>query len=290
MKRKMLTIVTLLVLALIVGALNIPVMATEFKGATVTDDTAADTKLEAGVETPTITSKVNGDKQEVEVVYTVAALKIVTGEVEDRPEGYAWVGVKVAKPTGATKGIEDDEDKTEYEGESFNQYFGVNLKKLQEAVENGTGYISYTKTYTWQYDAEATEVKTTTLTVKIKAEGVTLADKDGEDKTLWNQDEYNTYKLEVKLEELRTELEKQGLAQAEIEKRLELAENLLAKEDLTLEQLKTKLAELTKPVEEAKPTEKDDTPKTGVVDVALIASVVAMISVAGIVTVKKYNK
>lgn len=42
------------------------------------------------------------------------------------------------------------------------------------------------------------------------------------------------------------------------------------------------------PVDEAE--EKDPTPKTGAIDVALVASVVAMISVAGIVTVKKYSK
>ncbi len=47
------------------------------------------------------------------------------------------------------------------------------------------------------------------------------------------------------------------------------------------------------PVEEPaeeKPAEKDDTPKMGTIDVALISSVVAMVSVAGIVTVKKYSK
>ncbi len=38
------------------------------------------------------------------------------------------------------------------------------------------------------------------------------------------------------------------------------------------------------------PAEKDDTPTTGSVDVALIATVIAMVSVAGIVAVKKYNK
>ena len=42
--------------------------------------------------------------------------------------------------------------------------------------------------------------------------------------------------------------------------------------------------------EAEEPEEKDPTPKTGLVDVALVASVVAMISVAGIVTVKRYSK
>ncbi len=42
--------------------------------------------------------------------------------------------------------------------------------------------------------------------------------------------------------------------------------------------------------EEPVAEEKDNTPKTGIIDVALIASVVAMVSVAGIVTVKKYSK
>ncbi len=39
-----------------------------------------------------------------------------------------------------------------------------------------------------------------------------------------------------------------------------------------------------------KTPEKDSTPDTGLVDVALVASVVAMVSVAGIVAVKKYSK
>ncbi len=39
-----------------------------------------------------------------------------------------------------------------------------------------------------------------------------------------------------------------------------------------------------------KPAEQDGTPKTGLVDVALVSTVVAMTTLAGIVVVKKYNK
>ncbi len=301
MKKKILTIVTLLVVSLIIGVIGTTVMAAELAEATVVDATKEDTKLATEIKEPTITSNTNGSEQTIEVVYTIAALKIIDGNDADRPDGYGWIGVNVKRPDGATKGVENDG--TVYEANAFDQFFGINVEKLQKAVEDGTGYISYTKSYDWKYDDDNTGVTKTTLIVKIKAEGVTLQDKDdseSDDKTLWNKDEYVTYKLEV----LEEELKEQGLAQKDIEERLQIAEELLADQDLTIEQLKAQIAELTaekeapseveKPVEEDNtsktPEEKDNTPKTGVVDVALISSVVSMISVAGIVTVKKYSK
>ncbi len=293
MKKKILTIATLLVVALIIGILGTTVMAADLAGATAEDATQDDTRLDAGVKISSNESKINGDKQNIEVVYTVASLKVLGTNEEDRPDGYGWIGVKVTCPEGAKKGIENDKDKTEYNAPSFNQYFGINVAKLQKAVEDGTGYISYTKSYTWQYDAEPKGVTTTTLTVKIKAEGVTLQDKDDSvsaDKTLWNKDEYVTYKLEVLAEELK----EQGLSQKDIEERLQIAEELLADHDLTIQELKAKLAELTEEKEEPTSTEtpakKDDTPKMGTIDVALITSVVAIVSAAGIVAVKRYSK
>ncbi len=73
-----------------------------------------------------------------------------------------------------------------------------------------------------------------------------------------------------------------GLFDIETEKEVTLNQAILA--DMELE---VKFEELPKVT---KPTEKDNTPKTGVTDVALISSVMAMVSAAGIIAVKKYNK
>ena len=54
----------------------------------------------------------------------------------------------------------------------------------------------------------------------------------------------------------------------------------------------TTLPKIDEPTQQPaeKPDQKDDTPKTGTVDMALVASVVGMISLAGIVALKNHNK
>ena len=61
-------------------------------------------------------------------------------------------------------------------------------------------------------------------------------------------------------------------------------------ENIELETRFEKLPEEPADEPEEEPVEKDDTPKMGAIDVALIASVIAIVSVSGIVAVKKYNK
>lgn len=301
MNKKILTIVTLLVLALIVGALSVPVFADEtVVGAKVENATAADTEVGGGHIVSKVTKNtVKDGVQTIEITYDAASLKVLDSS-DDRPAGYAWIGVKVTRPEEATKATENDN--TVYNEESFEQYFGVDVAILKEAVKKD-GYISYTKSYTWEYSeepAEANRVAKTVLTVKISAEGITLKDEDAS-ATLWDENEYKTEKMQVTLDALRAELEAQGKTQAAIEEELKAAEELLAEQNLTLEELQAQLAELTaeqevpeqapeQAPEEPATQEKDSTPKTGVVDVSLISSVVAMISVAGIVTVKKYSK
>ena len=60
MKKKILTIATLLVVSLIIGVLGTTVMADELVGASVKDATADDTKIGAGIkDAPTVTSWTN---------------------------------------------------------------------------------------------------------------------------------------------------------------------------------------------------------------------------------------
>ncbi len=95
--------------------------------------------------------------------------------------------------------------------------------------------------------------------------------------------------LEELLNKLKEELEKQGL-----KGRLEEAEKLIGNQNATIEEIEAQIANLQKQYNALKAPEKaeekDNTPGTGVIDVALISAVVAMISALGIVTVKKYNK
>ncbi len=103
--------------------------------------------------------------------------------------------------------------------------------------------------------------------------------------------------LEALLNKLKEELKNQGIAQEEIEGRLEVAEQLISDQDVTIAELQEQIENLQAQYKELKgeekqeeQKEKDNTPKTGSIDVALMATVVSAISLAGIVTVKKYTK
>ncbi len=176
-------------------------------------------------------------------------------------------------------------------GDDEHYYVGTSVDEALEDVEEGS---------TITVEKGNVEISSLPDNVTVKtAEGAT-ATVNGYKVTGAGVDTSVLNKLKV-LEDwknkLEAELKKLGYSPEDIARILEQAMESIANQGANIEKLqaqidslKAQYNELTKEEEESVAEEKDNTPKTGIIDVALVASVVAMVSAAGIVTVKKYNK
>ena len=218
----------------------------------VTDITNTDT-LHNSSGKPTCTITANDGNTVVNVVYNAADLKIIgegtEGASEGRPDGYAWLGIRVSAPDTATKYKINDETE-ENNNTSFDKYFGVNKEKLEKATKEGKD-ITYSLKVTWlKNGGEDTVVLTQTINIIIKVDKINLFDKeDNEGSKLWDNEKYQ-----------------------EVKKAAEEA----------------KKAEEARKAEANKKDEKDTTPKTGSVDYSVyMAIATAVVALGGIYTVKK---
>ena len=190
MNKKILTIMTALVLAL---AVAMPVMADEtVKYAKVEDCTKSDSYDQTA---PKVTP--DGSKTaKTTLTYSEASLKIVTEDKgQGRPAGYSWLGFTVKMPSGYTKYKLTYNGKTEEKdvsGESFDEYVGVSPKKLEEATKAGNEYLEYNLDYEWIKTDNGSESVHQTILIRIKLSGVTL--KDEQNKEVWNNDIYEEAK------------------------------------------------------------------------------------------------
>ncbi len=208
--KKTLIIATLLVFTLMIGIL--PVMAatqerqtTEGEYVTISDITNEDTLHTEGTNpTVTISVKKSGEKEDTaEVTYSAAELKTVGGK-EDRPEGFAWLGIRLTpkETNGKTYThfkIDNDsvEELVDNNNKSLDYYFPVSRANLTNAVRDGKDLI-FNKTITWlTSEAEPDEDATVTkLTLTIKAEGMQIY-AENNSTVEWNKTDFERITEEV---------------------------------------------------------------------------------------------
>lgn len=202
--KRIFKITILLVMTIMIGI--IPVMAdtaerqkADGEYVTVSDITNEDTLHNAGtVPTVSISVQKSGEKKDVaQVTYSAAELKIIGGD-RDRPDGFAWLGVRLTpkETNGKTYThykIDNGnvEQLSDNNGKSLDYYFPVSKANLTSAVKEGKDLI-FTKAITWltsetDPDPDAT---VTTLTVTIKAEGIQLFAKNNTTSE-WNKTDYD---------------------------------------------------------------------------------------------------
>lgn len=142
----------------------------------------------------------NADKSVVTITYENAKFKLLddgqSEGVQNRPEGYAWIGFKVTKPDGASKyqvsfnggaASEEQEISTDLE-----DYIGFKKENLEAAAKTGKN-LEYTYEITWISSDE--NVKTTqTIKVVINPAAVVLVAQNSEEE-VWNTETYNDVKL-----------------------------------------------------------------------------------------------
>ena len=180
--------------------------------------------------------------------------------------------------------IQDGKGNTTY-------YVGLTGEEVAEVAKAGATVTVMKGEMALENLADNVTVKTEG-TAKVTVNGYEVTE-SGVDTSVLNK----LKELEALLNKLKEELNNQGIAQEEIEGRLEVAEQLISDQDVTIAELQEQIENLQAQYKELKgedkqgeQKEKDNTPKTGSANVALIATVVSAISLAGIVTVKKYTK
>lgn len=249
MKKKIFSIfVTVVVFVLALAFINSVKAATT----TVTDITNVDT-IHAGEGKPTTTQNVNGDN--IEITYSVASLKII-GEgtngtaSEGRPNGYAWLGIRITAPDSASKYKIGNNVETLKAERTFDKYFGINQESLKDAVIKGQDK-TFTINVKWLDNGE-NELSSNIIKVIVKAENITLYN-SSDDTQIWNKDIAKALKAENK--------------------------------DTKLNVDNTELSSKRK--ENGKKAEKDETYKTGSSDIVLGTTIVSIISLVGIYFIKK---
>ncbi len=193
----------------------------------------------------------NNDQEEVTITYNSAILKLLPADDSDdvnRPADYAWLGIKVTAPEGASKySVQCNDGEIEDKGNIVDNcvidYFGVNADKLKTATTTGNGLLYTYKIY-WK-DADGNET-TQTIKIVINPAKFEVYDLNNSD-VKWNEEIYNQEVKKV--------------------------------------QDAKKAAEQNTPKKEDK---KDTTPQTGVVDYSVyMAIATAVVALGGIFTVKK---
>ncbi len=118
----------------------------------VSDITGNDTKISGESEVTKI------DDKTTKITYKNAEFYYASEETNDagfRPKENAWIGIKVAYPEGVTDDSYDIyvngelyEDGGVKKESSYSEWFGINLKRLNEAIENNTK-ITYRIAFDW---------------------------------------------------------------------------------------------------------------------------------------------
>lgn len=156
--------------------------------------TSGQHKIETSANTTTIT-------------YDVATFKIL-GSTEEaqggRPDNKAWVGIRVKKPTNATKytlklnGGEASQEENLSNG-SFDKYVGFDEKELEEATKTANDLVNVLQ-ITWSGDDENTAPLTQVIKIILVPKGITLKSKD-DSTEVWNNTKWeeNIPKVKVTL-------------------------------------------------------------------------------------------
>ncbi len=113
---------------------------------------------------------------------------------EDRPDDYAWTGLRFTMPDDATNiKIADKSETASAPDYTFDEYFGFNVAELQEAAKNKKDF-SKSWVLTW---GEPEENKVT-ITLIVKPESTTLLNKTSDEES-WNETKYLEVSNQVKL-------------------------------------------------------------------------------------------
>lgn len=135
---------------------------------------------------------------ETTLTYIDSTFRLLAGGEDARPDGYAWIGVRLTQ---------EDEDVTHYstkvndeevtsktalpETKYVDEYFGINVDKLTEAALADEA-LTYKYEVTWYASDETTKVQT--VNVVVYPDSITLLPKGAESleesEPVWNEDIY----------------------------------------------------------------------------------------------------
>ncbi len=194
-------LVSLLVAIFLLAILVVPVKAATITEADVEDWTRSDSLHNAG-NTPKMVKTTDTDGTIV-LTYNAAELKILNGDSK-RPDGYAWIGVKVKNvPEDATAFTVNGKkyDILNSDGKFAEEFVGIKESTLQNATKEGKDII-YNLEFKFiknESDEVGDAVK---VRVVIKTEGITLYNKE-DNAQVWNDAIYEEFapKAEVPSEE-----------------------------------------------------------------------------------------
>ena len=310
MKKKIFSILALtIVFAMAITMLNTVSAALATEAGKVEDITSASAKDET-------------DKT-VTLTYTEEELNDLKWYDKDDPTGKAglerpasgwWIGVKVTAPDSVNQ-ENVAQAKYKYSNSSFKSF--KNALDDAEAVsnlccthwlgidnndiENHKGETEFTlETITYDWDGD--ETPDLTVIIKVKPENVVLTenptgsesrmvtvDVDGTKFTLKKGSTLNEGLSASDLAKLNAMIPENGiLVDEETGGAVDLDVVIDSDKNYTIKVIETPAPET--PAPEATADELDNTPKTGVVDTTLAVTIIASISLAGIVAIKKYSK
>ena len=166
---------------------------------TVTNATKSDSLLEEDLD---IFNIEGSGTSEVTIDVGSATFQLLgdgaTEGVENRPEGYTWIGLHFKMPENATSVEIEGETDEKYNEREFDEYFGFNAEELKDAVTRNKDAKTMTKTFelTWQKDGEP---KTQTINIVIDLESVVILEQDSEEDA-WDYEIYHKTKGDVAIE------------------------------------------------------------------------------------------
>ncbi len=133
------------------------------------------------------------------LTYTTSTFRLLANGVGDRPDGYAWIGVRLTQ---------EDEDVTQYstkvndsvvtsktalpESKYVDEYFGINVANLTTAAQ-ADEVLTYKYEVTW-YASDDETTKVQTVNVVVYPDSITLLPKGTvsleESEPVWDEDIY----------------------------------------------------------------------------------------------------
>ena len=283
--------------------------------------TIAPGEVEVITSNDTLTSgehKIETSENTTTITYDVATFKLLDGTDESagsRPADKAWVGIRVKKPTNATKyktkfngGTESAEETLT--GDSFDKYIGFNAQELKEATEKATDLVNVFQV-TWSGEDGTTPV-TQVIKIVLVAKNITLKDKDG-NTDVWNNEKWEESipKVKVTLKAYKDGKEvtiPEGIIStydlkevyALTSNQIEGARNVLMDDGLEFvgifmdKDLKTPFVETQKfstdTILYVAYRTSSDVPETGAFTSYLLLTVGALIAVSVLVIAQKYNR
>ena len=122
------------------------------------------------------------------VTITYGEIKVNTlPSKEDRPEGYAWLGFHITRPTGTTSKVKvNGKEIDNYTDGDY--YFGINKDKLIDAVKNKRN-IEYKYEFDWDNNGDYEQ----TVTAIINPAKVTLTENSKTGTSLWTPEMIEEY-------------------------------------------------------------------------------------------------